>query len=84
MLSISSIPDGLLRKIKTGIHGLQALLVSIAWILTLAVLTKSGVTGSATKFYFFLVCCQHQLSILRSLKLTLRYRRGSPYQLSYT
>ncbi|MCJ1248136.1 hypothetical protein MMC30_005351 [Trapelia coarctata] len=54
MFSISSIPEDLLRKIKTGIYGFQTLLVSIAWILTLAVLTKSGVTGSATKFYFFL------------------------------
>jgi len=58
MFSISAIPDGLLRKIKTGIYGFQTLLVSIAWILTIAVLTKSGVTGSATKFYFFLVCYQ--------------------------
>ena len=59
MYKISSLPDGLLQNIKTGIHALQALLVSIAWILTIAVLTKSGVTGSATKFYFFLVNFHH-------------------------
>jgi len=54
MFSVSSLPDGALRKVKTVIYALLTALISISWILTLAVITKSGVTGSASKFYFFL------------------------------
>ncbi|MCJ1392545.1 hypothetical protein MMC18_005413 [Xylographa bjoerkii] len=54
LLSLSALRENGFRRVKTIIYALQALFVSIAWILTLAVLTKSGTTGSATKFYFTL------------------------------
>ena len=53
--SLSSLRENGYRGIRTIVYALQALFVSIAWILALVVLTKSGTTGSATKFYFALV-----------------------------
>ena len=55
MISLSLLRENGFQRLKTMIYTVQALLVSIAWILALAVLTKSGTTGSATKFYFTLV-----------------------------
>lgn len=49
------LPSGSLQRAKTVIYGIQAVALCIAWMLTIAVLTKSGTTGTATKFYFFLV-----------------------------
>ncbi|KAL9119535.1 MAG: hypothetical protein Q9187_003916, partial [Circinaria calcarea] len=48
------LPSGSLQRGKTVIYGIQAVALCIAWMLTIAVLTKSGTTGTATKFYFFL------------------------------
>ena len=42
-------------KLKFGLHAVQGALVTIAWILTIAVIAKPGGVGSATWWYFFLV-----------------------------
>ena len=42
-------------KVKIGIHGVQGIMNTIAWILSIAVIAKPGGQGSATYFYFFLV-----------------------------
>ena len=55
LISLPSLRSNGFRGVKTIVYALQALFVSIAWILTLVVLTKSGTTGPATQFYFALV-----------------------------
>ncbi|MCJ1417429.1 hypothetical protein MMC32_003773 [Xylographa parallela] len=54
LTGLSSLRENGFRGLKTIVYALQALLVFIAWILALVVLTKSGTTGSASKFYFTL------------------------------
>ncbi|MCJ1479724.1 hypothetical protein MMC13_008410 [Lambiella insularis] len=83
MIKIPSLPGGTLRKIKVILYAIQALLVSIAWILALAVLTKSGDTGPATKFYFALIktwLCIPALLYLQVVPLWARTQRfANPY-----
>ena len=43
------------QKCKTVAHVFQIILIFIAGCITIAVLTKGGATGGATKFYFALV-----------------------------
>lgn len=49
------LPVFLQQKGKSYIHGLQGLIIFLAWALTIAVFTKSGKTDGRTKFYFVLV-----------------------------
>ena len=42
-------------KVKIGIHGVQGIMNTIAWILSIAVIAKPGGQSSATYWYFFLV-----------------------------
>ena len=43
------------QKIKFGLHCVQGALISLGWILTVAVIAKPGGVGSATWWYFVLV-----------------------------
>ena len=54
-MKLSQVPEGTLQKVKSFIYGVQAVAVIVAWILTIAILTKAGATGTAIKFYFALV-----------------------------
>lgn len=49
------IPVSLQHKGKSYIHGIQGLIVFLAWALTIAVFTKDGKTDGRTKYYFALV-----------------------------
>lgn len=44
------------QKCKVVAHVFQVLLIFIAGCITIAVLTKGGQTGGATKYFFALVC----------------------------
>lgn len=47
-------PVFLQHKGKSYIHGLQGLIIFLAWALTIAVFTKDGKTDGRTKYYFVL------------------------------
>ena len=49
------LPASLQHKGKNYIHGLQGLIIFLAWALTIAVFTKTGKTDGRTKYYFVLV-----------------------------
>lgn len=49
------LPVFLQHKGKSYIHGLQGLIIFLAWALTIAVFTKDGKTDGRTKYYFALV-----------------------------
>lgn len=49
------LPASLQLKGKSYIHGLQGLIIFLAWALTIAVFTKDGKTDGRTKYYFVLV-----------------------------
>ena len=49
------LPEGVLQKIKTGLYSLIAICVFLGWALTIAVFTKDGPVGGATRYYFFMV-----------------------------
>ena len=66
LTGLSSLRENGFRGLKTIVYALQALLVFIAWILALVVLTKSGTTGSASKFYFTLVRYPHLIHVSTS------------------
>jgi hypothetical protein len=42
-------------RAKLGLHGIQAVLIFIAWSITIALLVQSGSSGSGPKFYFAMV-----------------------------
>ncbi|KAI4202911.1 MAG: hypothetical protein LQ346_001884 [Caloplaca aetnensis] len=48
------LPQNLLQKSKVVLHGIQGLVVFLAWAITIAVFTKPGSTDGRTKFYFAL------------------------------
>ncbi|KAF2714824.1 hypothetical protein K504DRAFT_457020 [Pleomassaria siparia CBS 279.74] len=50
------VPQSYIQKLKVVAHVFQAILIFIAGCLTLAVLTKDGDTGGATKYYIALCC----------------------------
>lgn len=50
------VPQSYIQKCKVVAHVFQILLIFIAGCLTLAVLTKGGDIGGATKYYIALVC----------------------------
>lgn len=61
MPSMGSMPSmdlskNILTRSKTGFHAAQALLIFIAWALTLAVLIQAGNTDGRTKWFFTMVC----------------------------
>lgn len=43
------------QRLKNVIHGIQGLGILVAWVITIAVFTKSGKTGGQTKYFFALV-----------------------------
>ena len=47
-----------LQKVKLWVHCAQGALIFLGWILTIAVVAKPGGVGSATWWYFFLVCAK--------------------------
>lgn len=61
------LPASLQQKGKNYIHGLQGLIIFLAWALTIAVFTKTGNTDGRTKFYFVLVRNMVQKSQSRKL-----------------
>ena len=58
-----------LQRGKNAIHGLQALIIFISWVLTIAVFTKTGQTDGRSKYYFTLV------SILQARKFPNAHKR---------
>ena len=55
-----------LDRFKFGVHGVQGVMNTIAWILSIAVIAKPGGESGATYFYFFLVCAQINDSTLQA------------------
>lgn len=62
------LPVFLLQKGKNYIHGLQGLVIFLAWALTIAVFTKTGKTDGRTKYYFTLVSMLTSKSRSRLMK----------------
>lgn len=57
------LPQGFLHKGKTAIHGLQALVIFLAWALTMAILIQTGPTDGRTKYFFALVSASNPQSL---------------------
>ena len=64
MVKVPKPRDGLLQKIKILIYSIAAVIVAVAWVLTIAVLSKSGPNGSAIYFYFLLVSSLSQSKVI--------------------
>ena len=45
----------LTQRTKNVVHGIQALIIFLAWAVTIAVFTKDGKTDGRTKYFFILV-----------------------------
>jgi hypothetical protein len=58
------------QKCKTVAHIFQIILIFIAGCITIAVFTKGGETGGATRYYFALVRCPVQRSSYEGSCLT--------------
>ncbi|KAL8713632.1 MAG: hypothetical protein Q9225_006733, partial [Loekoesia sp. 1 TL-2023] len=48
------LPENLLPKVKVALHGVQGLVIFLAWAVTIAIFTKPGSTDGRTKFFFAL------------------------------
>ncbi|KAL8995400.1 MAG: hypothetical protein Q9188_006825 [Gyalolechia gomerana] len=48
------LPENLLQKTKIALHGVQGLVIFLAWAITIAIFTKPGSTDGRTKFFFAL------------------------------
>lgn len=60
------------QKCKTVAHVFQVILIFIAGCITIAVFTKGGETGGATKYYFALVRWSGPMAILIQVYLTVK------------
>lgn len=49
------LPANALQRAKNVIHGIQGLVIFLAWAVTIAVFTRSGKTDGRTKYFFTLV-----------------------------
>ncbi|KAI4267535.1 MAG: hypothetical protein L6R38_008216 [Xanthoria sp. 2 TBL-2021] len=49
------LPDNILQKSKIVLHGVQGLVIFLAWAITIAIFTKDGSTDGRVK-YFFALC----------------------------
>lgn len=49
------VPQSYIQKCKVVAHSFQAIVVFIAFVLTIAVMTKDGEVGGPTKYFFALV-----------------------------
>ena len=49
------LPVNVLQRSKNVVHGLQGLVIFLAWAITIAVFIKKGKTDGRSKFFFALV-----------------------------
>ena len=49
------LPHNYLQKGKNALHGLQGLVIFLAWAITIAILVKEGPSDGRTKYFFALV-----------------------------
>lgn len=49
------LPVNALQRAKNIVHGIQGLVIFLAWAVTIGVFTKSGKTDGRTKYFFALV-----------------------------
>ncbi|KAL8854137.1 MAG: hypothetical protein Q9221_001059 [Calogaya cf. arnoldii] len=48
------LPENILQKSKIVLHGVQGLVIFLAWAITIAIFTKDGSTDGRVKYYFAL------------------------------
>ena len=49
------LPANALQRAKNVVHGIQGLVIFLAWAVTIGVFTKAGKTDGRTKYFFTLV-----------------------------
>lgn len=49
------LPDNILQKTKVGLHGVQGLVIFLAWAIIISIFTKDGSTDGRVKYFFALV-----------------------------